>query len=360
MNRHVRSALLLGASLLGAGCEQSTNPGTSSFVPEIQYVSPESVTLTTRVSGVAWDPEAFFMSLATCGPTCPIPPFISEGMPLYQRSAIRGGSVSALDPTNGATVGDPSSTDGVGIWVLPKVPSRNTAPYFIVSASQGALPTEQIGPPLPAIPPTQYLKTLTLRPIKTVSGSCVSMEAVHVGSTGVLQAVAKQLSSQGKPTVVSDLLDPTQYHSVTVVGMFHAGNAALRAPAAGTGLSATSTTGSGAPVSYPVYHIDWAPPGTPPSNLRSDRGFIVSATDKSPVGFAVVLVPATLPRPAAITYTVTDPVEDAVARRPWVYMPITAPPTPGIVTFLGIQMGYQPPSIPLFQLPPPPGACVPL
>jgi hypothetical protein len=351
MNRYLRFPALLGACLLAMGCEEPATQAPSSFIPEVQYVPADSVSLHTRISGVAWDPEAYFIYLTECGPTCPMPPFLSEGIPLYQRAAIRDAAISAFDPLTQTTTGAAVTTDGVGIWTLPQVPSRSTAPYFVVSAAQGTIPTEQIGPPLAVVPPTQYVRTLTLRPLSTVGGSCLSQEAIHIGSTGVLEAVAKYLTANGKPTLVEDLLDPTRYHSVTVLGLFHGGNGANRAPADLT--SVEVSVGQ-------VYHIDWATPGTSPAERRSARGFIVTESPTTPVGFAVVLVPATLPRPAQITYKVKDTKQDAVARRPWVYPPISAPPQPGLVTFIGAQMGYQPPSIPLFQLPPPPSACVPM
>lgn len=341
----------MGACLLAGGCERSPDTGPSSFVPEVtEYVSPDSVSLHTRISGVAWDPEAFFMNVRNCGPTCPMPPFLSEGIPLYQRSAVRGGSISAFDPVTQRAAGAAVATDAVGLWVLPEVPSRADAPFFIRTAAQGALPTEPIGPPLPAVPPTQYLPTHTLRPIPTINSVCVSQEAVHIGRNGVLEAVAKYLTLQGRPTQVSDLLS-NRYHSVAVIGLFHAGNGANRAPA-----DETSVEVSGAQ----VFHIDWAPPGSSPDELRSARGFIVTEEPTTPVGFAVVLVPSTQPRPTTIEYKIKDTKTDRVARRPWMYPPISAPPIPGVVTFIGVQMRYQPPSIPVFSLPPPPSSCIPM
>ncbi len=351
MTRHLRYAALMGACLLGMGCEETPPPGLSEFVPEAQYVAPGSFSLHTRISGLAWDPEAYFMTLAACGPTCPMPPFLSEGLPLFQHAAVQNAAISAFDPLTQTTTGDATTTDGVGIWVLPQVPSRATAPYFILAEAQGSLPSAVAGPPLPNVPSAPYLRTLTLRPITTVAGMCLSMEAVHISSQGILEAVAKYLSSKGTSTLVSDLVNPTRYHSVTVLGLFHGGNGANRAPA--DQIAVESSVGQ-------VYHINWAPPGSDSDPLRSSRGFIVTESQKTPVGFAVVLVPATLPRPEKITYTVKDTKEDDVARRPWFYPPISAPPQSGVITFIGAQMGYQPPSIPIFQLPPPPTACVPM
>lgn len=351
MNRYLRSAALLGACLLGTGCEQSTQQSPSTFVPEAQYVPASSVNLISRIAGLAWDPEAYFIYLGECGPTCPFPPFLSEGLPLFQRAAVRNAAISAFDPITQTTIGSAVPTDPVGQWVIPQVPSRSNAPFFILSEAQGTIPTEQIGPPLPTVATTTYVRTLTLRPISTVFSTCLSMEAVHIGTTGILEAVAKHVSATERPTTVQDLLDPARYHSVTVIGMFHGGNGANRAPADLTSVEASVGK---------RYHIAWGPPGTAPTNLRSQRGFIVTEDPTTPVGFAVVLVPASEPRPQQITYTLRDTKEDSVARRPWVYPQVSAPPYPGIVTFLGAQMGYQPPEIPLFQLPPPPSACVPM
>lgn len=359
MNRYIRSVALIGSCLLGVGCEQGVAPAESSFVPEAQFVSADQAKMVTKVSGVAWDPEAFFISIAQCGqlnpPTgCGIPPFLGEGNALYKRAAVVGASVSALDPLARSTVGAPSSTNPVGFWSLPTVPSRADVPFFITSAGQGAIATTTPlpGPPFTPIAPTQYFPTQMMRPIRTVNGHCTSQEAVHIGRNGILEAVAKYLSVvKGQPTLVDDLINPTIFHAVVVIDAFHPGNPALRAPAANVSVEASAGQ---------VYYIAWAPPTVPPANLRSTRGFIVSDTaTAAPIGIAVVVVPATSPRPPVITYSIKDGVTDSVERRPWVFTAVTAPPASGVISFLGQQPGYQAGPVPTFVDPPLPAACLP-
>jgi hypothetical protein len=104
--------------------------------------------------------------------------------------------------------------------------------------------------------------------------------------------------------------------------------------------------------------LDWAP--LPADTLRSARGFIVTNAATSPVGFNVVLMRATSPRPEAITYKFKDTKTDSVARRPWAFRELQIPPNAGVVTYIGAQAGYTPPDdIPRSSLGIPPWACVP-
>jgi hypothetical protein len=190
-----------------------------------------------------------------------------------------------------------------------------------------------------------------MRPINTMFSTCTSQEAVSIGRNGILEAVAKHLTvNLGRPTVVSDFMDPTRYHSVAVVATHHAGNQAVRAPA--DGISLEGTQGE-------VYALDWAP--LPADNLRSARGFIVTNAATSPVGFNVVLMRRTgAPAPATITYRFSDTQVNSVSRRPWVFPEIKEPPHPGIVTYIGAQMRYKPvDDIPRNSLGIPPSLCIP-
>jgi hypothetical protein len=278
---------------------------------------------------------------------------LSEGLPLYLRSAVTKTALTPLDLLAGAPLTALETTsDPTGFWLMPKVPSRVNPPFYIFAAGQGELTPQAFSPP-PQIPPTQYLPTVTARPINTLYSTCTGMEAMLIGNTGVLEATAKYLTITGRPTVVSDFLDPTRYHSVTVIGMYHAGNGAVRAPA--DGISLEGTSGSG----VEIFYIDWAPPGVPPDTLRSARGYIVTDAPTSPVGFAVVLSRATSPIPDKITYKFKDTKTDAVARRPWQFPTIAEPPHPGIVTFIGAQMRYQNPTLPLYSLGIPFWLCLP-
>src|SRR5437868_12729287 len=97
MNRYIRYALI-GLCLVASACEQGSAPAPSTFVPRATLVSASSVKIDTRIAGLSWDPEAYFIALAGCGidpthvpmcrpcPNCdPFPPFISEGLPMFSR-----------------------------------------------------------------------------------------------------------------------------------------------------------------------------------------------------------------------------------------------------------------------------------
>ncbi|HEX8825872.1 MAG TPA: hypothetical protein VF794_38530 [Archangium sp.] len=354
MIRYIRSGALIGALTLGAACNSDPLvPEESDFVPRPDTYVPADTATTTRISGLAWDPEAFFLSLVGCGDTCPFPPLVSDGLPLYQMAAVRNGAVTAFDPVAVAPAVAPETTDAVGMWVLPKVPSRAGAPFFMLSLGQGTLPTESIAG-LEPVPPAEYLPTLTMRPISTVHSTCTSQEVFHASKKGILQAVAKHLTVvKGVPTTVEDLINPAKYYAATVFWLFHAGNGALRVPAAMTAVEASAGQ---------VFFIDWAPSFLPPASLRSERGFIVTTdAPASPMGITVVLVPNNgAPPPELINYKIVDTVTDAATRRPWFFPPISAPIAPTVIGFAGLQMMYQPSELPGYQLPPPPGLCLPL
>jgi hypothetical protein len=337
---------------LGTSCQESAAPDESNVVPRPVFVAAADNPPTTRVSGLAYDPEAFFINLVNCGGrNCPIPPFLSEGIPLYLRSAVRGATMLAFDveaQPQPQPVGAPAASDGVGMWVLPSVPSRFTAPFFVLSTGSGALPdpSEPIGPPLPPVTPTQYLPTLTARPIFTgPSGTCASQEAVHIGKNGILEAVAKHLTAMGTNTTVDDLVNPGRYWGANVFWFYEAGNPSLRAPAEGISLEVNITGGP-----QQTFVIDWAPPGALPAFLnQSTRGFYVTNTATSKIGVYVVLLPAAGPPPGPITYLLKDTKTSASAQRPWQFPPLRGNIGPMSVTFIGIQMQY-----PINPLNPPP------
>lgn len=369
MNRYIRYAALIGSCLLVSACEQGTAPAPSTFIPKATFVSASSVKIDTRIAGLSWDPEAYFIALAGCQidpshvpmckpcPVCnPFPPFISEGLPMFSRAAVTGAAISAWDPITQATVGTPVPPAPNGFFEVEGVPSRDDVPFFMYSSGDGTTndpPPPPNGPgfPGPGVVKTTYLPTVSLRPINTMFSTCTSQEAVVIGRNGVLEAVAKHLTTNlGRPTVVDDFMDPTQYHSVAVVVTHHAGNQALRAPA--DGISLEGTQGE-------VYVLDWTPPDADP--LRSARGFKVSTTlATSPVGFYVVLMRATSPRPDTITYKFADTKTDSVARRPWAFRELQIPPYSGVVSYIGAQAGYAPSNdIPHSSLGIPPNLCIP-
>jgi hypothetical protein len=367
MNRYFRYAALIGSCLMASACEQGTAPAPSTFIPVAPLVKASSVKIDTRIAGLSWDPEAYFIALAGCQvnpdhvPMCrpapgapPFPPFISEGLPTFSRAAVTGAAISAWDPLTQAAVGSSFAPAPNGFFEVEGVPSRADVPFYMFSSGAGTTnepPPPPAGPgfPGPTIVKTTYLPTVSTRPINTMFSTCVAQEAVVIGRNGVLEAVAKYLTSTGRPTVVSDFMDPTRYHSVAVVVTHHAGNQALRAPA--DGISLEGTQGE-------VYVLDWATPDADP--LRSARGFKVTNAPTSPVGFNVVLFRATNQRPQTITYKFKDTRTDSAAIRPWVYPELKEPPHSGVVTYIGAQMGYKPTDeYPRASLGAPPALCIP-
>ena len=95
-----------------------------------------------------------------------------------------------------------------------------------------------------------------------------------------------------------------------------------------------------------MFNLAWVPPGVlPPEQefaLRSTRGFLVApGAPTSAMGISVVLVPASATPPLFVTYVMKDPITSAALRRPWKVPAITLPPTPGVVTYAGIQVTWS-------------------
>lgn len=347
MNRSLRLVSVLSALALGAGCE--SNPSSdvvgTPIVSPVEFQDTDLATLTTRVSGFAWDPEAFFFSWITNGgPTSPIAPIISEVSPLFLRSVVQGAQVTVLDPVLGRPAAAPVAAAANGFWVLPSVPSRPTPPFFALNAGGGVLPTTQppgTPPTLPPIPPaSRYFPTVTLRPIATNHSMCVLQESLAIGDNGILDAVARAMTAAGAPTTPADFVDPTKFHGVNVFWLYQPGFPMLRAPAVNTALEATSGQ---------VFNVAWQPPGAPglPPGLQSPRGFIVQPGAVSGLGIFVVVQPASGPKAPGVRFTVRDDTTDAATRRPWKFDPINAPLIPGVITFGGLQIRpstFEPPS----------------
>lgn len=360
MTRYIRHVALLSAVALGTGCEDTVIPAESNIVPRPVFLAADKAPVVTRVSGVAYDPEAFFINLANCGAGCPIPPFLSEGIPHYLRAAVRGANVLAFDvaAAQPGPIGAPAVADSRGVWMLPTVPGRYNVPFFTFSTGVGALPdpSEPLGPPTPLVPATQYLPTLTLRPILTgQNGTCVSQEAAHIGKNGILEAVARHLTANGTPTTVDDLVNPAKYWGTNVFWFYAAGNAIVRAPTDGLALEVNIEGGT-----HQRFTLDWAPPGVlPPALNQSTRGFYVTNAQLSPLSIYVVLLPNTGgPPPSSVGFLVKDTKTSASAQRPWHFPPIPGGIGPGAVTYIGTQMLY--PFNPLrAPAPPPPFFCLP-
>ncbi|MDY7229630.1 hypothetical protein [Hyalangium rubrum] len=359
MTRYIRYGALLGAMLVGAGCGDSTTPEESNFLPQPEYIPvSQAPAFTTTLTGVAWDPESFFHQVYFClgaGPACPMPPYLSEGLPLYLNASVSGAAVQPFDPLLAGPppanplVGQPVNSDGMGIWVFPGVPSPHNrpAPYLMFNAGVGSLPPVQIGPPFPKVAESEYLPTLTLRPITiNNNSSCTGLEAAQISKKGVLEAVAKHLTATGTPTTVEDFINPGRYAGVFVVWLYEAGNPIQRKAA--DGITVEHSTGR-------ILSLSWEFPGSlPAADNQATRGFYVTPNAAiSDIGLYVVLVPQGADVPPTMSFLFKDSRTDEASLRPWTFPPVTVGFGPGVVNFGGFQMFY-----PLPPIPPPPAACV--
>jgi hypothetical protein len=338
MNTALRHALLTGTVLLGLGCAQEVeDPGSSNAFPQPTYIQDEPADLKTRVHGFVWDPEAFFLSFVTCGgESCPLPPMLFDYSPLYLRSVVQQAPLLPLNPMSGQPLlPAPVVSDASGLWSMA-VPWRDDGMFFPMTPGSGSLSTAPLFP-LPPIPPATYLPTVTLRPVTTRSGTCTGIEAISASNNGILDAVVKNLSlTTGTPTTVADLLNPAKFLGVTVFWSFQPGFPYFRFPAQDIALEASSGQ---------VIHVQWAPPGSLPPEaapLQSPRGFFAPpGAPTSNFGIAVVLHRNGAATPPVVRYQVKDPKENAAQLRPYRYMPIDAPPIPGVITYAAPQLWYS-------------------
>ncbi|WP_147448700.1 hypothetical protein [Corallococcus terminator] len=378
MQKSLFVGTLLGASLLGVGCQESGTPASSTFVPRPVYVNREPAGLTTRLTGFTVDPEAYFINLAMCselyGPVvngrkqCPLPPLYAEFSPLFQRSTVRESLVTVLDTVPDATGQPPAPPPPVmastaGLWTIEKVPTRpwpkgpvqGPPPiYLVLSLGQGALANDAPTPfPLPPVPVGNYLPTAAARPVVTGHSACVGLEAIQVSDKGIVEAVAKFLSTEGTPVTVQDLLNPAKYAGVTVFWLYRPGFPVFRVPGENTTVEATAGR---------VLTLEWAPPGAPLppplAAIQSTRGFFVApGAPVSSLGLVAIVHPPLMGPPVPVVYTPKDLTTSTVENRPWKTDPLVLPPTPGVITFAGLQLAD---AVPLNQPNiPPPTTCVP-
>jgi len=372
MNRTTFIGLIttLGTALAtGCSLEQPTPP------PEGDSVFVDTVP-TSTLSGYTHDPEVYYLLSTGCPfPDCP-PPIMGEGLPYFEMSQIQGATVLVFDPMTGAPAAfakQPSAPNG--FWSVSGVPARPVgAPFFVAVTGTGKLAEPPpMGPPPgvlpdgpppgdgpPPIPAANYQPTVTLRPVQTNNSACYTLEAIHVGDNGVLEAVAKYRTSKGQPTRVADLTDPSKFAGVSVFWLNEPGFPGWRFHAPNTTIEASAGI---------TYNIDWAPPGMVPAAVQSTRGFYVSETRASPIGAAVVAIPAGPNVPPAVMYMPVDTITSVPAGRPYEYFPIEVPPVPGLVMAASLQLffappppgsggdgpGEGPPDLPFFCFPPAPG-----
>jgi hypothetical protein len=287
--------------------------------------------LTTRIAGVSYDPEAYLFAYGMCGgPSCTVPAYLSEGIPMYDSSILIGGEVQAFDVVKGeATASSLQPTDDHGLYTIEGVESREDPPFFLTT-SGGSLIDLGSKAPFPPAPPGNYPPAFTLKPIVTRSGGCFAQQALQISDVGILQAVANAATASGTATTVNDLLDPSQHAGVGVWFLLQPGDDGTFVPATGTTISSSAGT---------VLNIDWAPPGAlPPEAGQSDRGFYVTTEATSPIGVAVVVLGPLTGPPETITFTAVDPTTDAATARPWNFPPLDLTLAPGMVSIAPLQL----------------------
>ncbi|QAT86053.1 hypothetical protein EJ065_4503 [Corallococcus coralloides] len=378
MQRALFVGTLLGAALLNAGCQDSSNnPAASTFTPRPTYENREPEGLTSRLNGFTVDPEAYFFNLAACAPPpaqCPLPPLYAEFSPLLQRAVVKNAAITLLDSATGqplAASGVITASDANGVWTLDKVPTRRGAPYFVLSLVSTEMPPIPSGtlannapaqpplPPLPPVPEGSYVSTLTVRPVVPAHSACVGLEALQMSDKGILEAVAKYLTAESStpdvPIPVADLLDSAKFGGVTVFWLYRPGFPVFRVPAANTTVEASAGR---------VLNIEWAPVGALPPPLapfQSTRGFFIPPGPPAPnssLGIVAVVHPPSPPGPPPVVhYEAKDSTTSDPEGRPWVLQPLDLPVAPGTVTFAGLQMYSKTPST-TPQIPPP-STCLP-
>jgi hypothetical protein len=275
---------------------------------------------------------------------------LAVGIPHFERAQVRGASVAIFDPMTGMPAGSANAPTGLdGSWYVPSVASRGDVPYFTF-AVDGSLPPE--GPDgfgggfLPPIPPTPgYLPTLALQPIFThLSTACFFQQSPQLGSTGILEAVAKYLTDKGTPTQVSDFLDPSKVGGVVVWWSYFPGPPFMRLPAFGAGIEVGGGEGP-LPAGTRVMGLVWAPPGGGPPHLQSARGFFVTEEGTetaggvtgpfSGIGLSVAVFPPSAGGPHFATFKAVHPGGLQ-------FGPVGTPVPAGIISFVGTQI-FPPP-----------------
>lgn len=346
----------LGAAL-ATGC--GSPAAVPSELPQPDYVDASESPVST-VTGYAYDPEAMVYDLEFCkatrGGTCAVPTALAQGSPFYNLTTLTNAVVYMKDPTAPVTtpptppVYVAAATTATGLWSID-LPARDNAPFFATSTGVGALPTSlspAVTANLPIAPLSTYFATMNLRPYFTGNGTaCPFGEAMQISKDGVLDAVAKYLTSKGTTTAVTDFAIPTKYTAAVVFFVYGpsvlpnvpGANPAVYFPAYNTLVKSSVGTS---------YFLSWKMPGTGPAALQSKRGFYVDDTvTSSPLGITVVLIPSVPAGGVApgtpINYTITDTVVDSNAGRPYAWTQPPVPAAPAVISAISIHMNSTKP-----------------
>lgn len=345
---------LLSAALSGCQGETPATPtGTGGSYSELPQRK-------TTVSGVVYDPEAFFFSLATWPPPPPDadpadpqyqtpPPAFFDGIPHGMRSAPMGAHVSLVG--NGTVADTSGPIPPTGTWQVTGVPTSDSTLYYaraepsadgVVIGAPDIFPS----PPFEPIPAGKYYPTTSLRPILANTASCQLQVAEMLGDAGGLAAVAGTLSAMGMPTTVDDLVDPAKTSGVAFIWVYAPSPVLdiFNIPSDDNIVTEVSADAPGPVFSFGVF---WAPPGTPDLPFpQSPMGYFAVPAPVSSLGYFAVVLPPGTTTPVTVNFVDTkDNPLDESGPRPWHIPSATVQPNPGGVSFVRLHArpGGEPP-----------------
>ncbi|WP_043399154.1 hypothetical protein [Archangium violaceum] len=319
---HFLSSVLLAGSLVGC-----------SLVPEPELPPPPSPYTdlpgrTSTLSGVVYDPEAFFFLLANwpSDPEHPEedpPPALYDGVPFLLYSSVPQAGISVLAPDD--SVGGSTEGSFTGSWQLSGVPSSNTVAYSARATPPGrefvlgeAYMDPEAPPPPVTAPMGTYYPTRTLRPIVPHSTLCQLQVATMVGDAGALTAIANTMTDMGTPTTVADLMDTTKTAGVALLWVYAPSYELDIFTIPADSIAAETNMGQ-------LFAIEWAPPdaGIPG---QSPMGYmaIPDAGAMSSLGYYAVVLPpkSEVTEPLQVTFNDTVILEEGDFPRPWVIPPV--------------------------------------
>jgi hypothetical protein len=339
---------LLSAAL--TGCQGET-PGSTTPGSGVSYT--ELPQRKTTVSGIVYDPEAFFFSLANWpgDPNEAPPPAFFNGVPHVMRAAPMGAQVSIVGD---GTVADTSGpVPPTGTWQVLGVPTSDTTLYMARAEppEEGAVvigaPDIFPSPPFEAIPSGKYYPTTALRPILANASSCQLQVAEMLGDVGGLAAVANMMD---RPTAPADLVDPSKTGAVVFIWVY--------APSPVLDIfnipSDDSIIMEGVtPNSVLQFAVGWAPKDMGPPGQSPMGYFAIPYSPPpdpplaSPLGYFALVIPAGTEGPVRVNFVDTkqDPNNES-GPRPWRIPGVSIPVVPG-VSFLRLhaQPGGAPPPV---------------
>ncbi|QSQ17755.1 hypothetical protein [Myxococcus landrumensis] len=339
MARNLTIAFIVAAALSGCSDVEPIPP------PPVQ--PPRTGVLPERqstVSGVVYDPEAFFVQFVTYSAMGeePIPPGLFPKSPFLLYSAIPDARVRLAGA--GLTPVSSGASSFEGAWLTTGVAMSDSAPYLAEALPpDGPVAFFPEGAFFP-LPPAKHYATTSIRPIQVQVNNCRSQAAVMVGSTGALDAVARHLTATGTPTTPDDLVDPAKTGGVVLLWV-HPGSLFfdfMYEPMD----SVVGETSAGT-----LLPVDWAPPGEGPPG-QSPLGFFVTPGPGGSIGYYALVLPRGQTAPVKVTFKDTfvsteppDP-QDPYGPRPWPIEPITVQPHPGVSVqrvFAGFTLVPPPP-----------------